>query len=169
MATTKKKPAPKKAKKPAPKKAKKPAAKKAKKPAAKTPRKPAARKPVARRADLGAPIDDWFASKQVEPHRSILKLLREVIEAIAPDAVGSLKWGNPFFTLDGTMFCAVTSHKAHVNLILSGSPEAFDDPHGVLEGEGKTGRHLKLKTFSEVPWVLVRRWLIAAVSLVRKR
>ena len=46
----------------------------------------------------------------------------------------------------GTMTVALSAHKAHVNLILSGSADAFDDPDGRLEGEGKTGRHLKVRS-----------------------
>jgi hypothetical protein len=45
----------------------------------------------------------------------------------------------PFYTLDGGMMCAIGAHKAHVNLILSGPPGAFDDPEGRLTGDGKTG------------------------------
>jgi hypothetical protein len=65
----------------------------------------------------------------------------------------------PFYSVDGKMICAIAGHKAHVNLILAGDPESFDDPDGLLEGGGKTGRHLKVRTLDELPRAAVVRWL----------
>lgn len=118
------------------------------------------------RADKGAPIDDWF-TKQPEPQRAIAEALRALVAQTMPDAVGAIKWGMPFYTLDGTMVCAIASHKAHVNLILAGSPDAFDDPDGLLEGDGKTGRHLKVRSLEELPTARVKRWLRTAASVAR--
>jgi len=126
----------------------------------------AAKKP-APRADLGAPVDGWFA-RQPQPQRAILDALRDLVHEAAPDAVGSLKWGMPFFTVGGGMMCALTSHAAHVNLVLSGPPDAFADPTGRLEGAGKTGRHLKLRTLEDLPRGDVRRWLRTAASIGRR-
>ena len=136
----------------------------AKKPAA---RKPAAKKP-APRADYGAPVDGFF-SKQPPHLRAVLEELRKLIGEVAPDAQSSLKWGMPFYTLDGAMFCATSAHRYHVNLILSGAPDAFSDPAGRLSGEGKTGRHLKLTTLDELPRESVRGWLRRAAELARGR
>jgi hypothetical protein len=109
-----------------------------------------AKKP-APRADLGAPVDGWFAT-QPQPQRAILAALRDLGHDAAPEAVGSLKWGMPFFTVGG-MLCAFTSHRGHVNLILPGPPGSFADPGGRLEGDGKTGRHLKLRTLEDLQLV----------------
>lgn len=125
---------------------------------------PKTKKP-ATRADLGAPIDGWFA-KQPQPQRAIAEILRELIREAAPDATASLKWGMPFFE-NGGMMCAIGGHKGHVNLILSGPPDAFPDPDGRLAGDGKTGRHLKLRTVEEIPRPAVKRWLKIAAKLAR--
>jgi hypothetical protein len=127
----------------------------------------AARKP-APRADYGAPIDGFF-SKQPEHLRTILDELRKLIEEAAPDAQSSLKWGMPFYTLKGAMMCATSAHKSHVNLILSGAPDAFRDPEGRLTGEGKTGRHLKLTALDELPRDAVRGWLRTAAEIARRK
>jgi hypothetical protein len=150
--------------------AKKIAAKKAaaKKPAAKrvATKRTAPAKP-GRRADLGAPIDGFFA-KHPPALRAVLEELRTLVEAAAPDATSSIKWGMPFFTLDGAMMCALGGHKTHVNLILSGPPEAFDDPNGRLDGTAKIGRHLKLRSVDEIPRADVRRWLRVAAEIARQ-
>jgi hypothetical protein len=122
----------------------------------------------ASRADLGAPIDGFFA-KHPAALRAVLDELRKLIEAAAPDAVSSIKWGIPVFTLGGAMMCALGGHKTHVNLILSGPPDGFDDPDGHLEGSAATGRHMKLRSVDEIPRADVRRWLRTASETARAK
>jgi hypothetical protein len=162
------------AKKPAKKSvAKKPAAKKpaAKKPAAKNPaaKNPAPEKPapkMAPRADFGQPVDGFF--KKQPPHlRPITDALRALVTEAAPDATSSIKWGMPFYAVGEGMMCAIGAHKSHVNLILSGPPGTFDDPDGLLAGDGKTGRHLKVTRVDELPRDDVRRWLRIAADRAR--
>jgi hypothetical protein len=137
-----------------------------KKPAAK--QKPTPAKTYGQRADLGKSIDPWFG-KQPAPLRPILDQLRALVAEAAPDATATIKWGMPVFTLDGEMMCALRAHRAHVNLVLAGPPASFADPHGLLEGEGKTGRHLKLTSAAPVPKDQVRGWLKTAAANVRGR
>lgn len=120
------------------------------------------------RADFGKPIDTFF-DKQPAPLRAVLVELRALVEAAAPDATSSIKWGMPFFEIDGTMFVALGAHKAHVNLILAGPPRAFDDPDGRLTGEATMGRHLKLRSIADLPRREVKGWLATAARLARKR
>jgi hypothetical protein len=123
---------------------------------------------AARRADFGAPIDGFLA-RQPPQLRAILQRLRQLVEKAAPDAMASLKWGMPVYTLGHTMMCALAGFKSHVNLILSGPPGAFDDPDGLLEGEGKTGRHLKVRSVDEIPREAVHRWLRTAAGIAGRQ
>lgn len=143
--------------------AKKTARKAGKKRAASKPAKKAAARPGPR-ADLGAPIDSFFL-KQPPALRAILDELRRLVEQEVPRAESAIKWGNPFYTLDGATLCAISAHKSHVNLILAGPPGSFDDPHGRLTGEGKTGRHLKLTSADQIPHDEVRGWLRKAAAI----
>jgi hypothetical protein len=128
---------------------------------------PAPAKKMGPRADYGAPVDGFFA-KQPPPLRAILEALRKLVEEAAPDSVASLKWGMPFYTLDGGTMCALAGFKSHVNLILAGPPGTYADPDGLLEGDGKTGRHLKLRALDDLPRNAVRGWLRVAAALARK-
>jgi hypothetical protein len=133
------------------------------------PRAKPARRPMAqRRADYGAPVEGFFA-KQGPPIREILDTLRALVEEAAPDATASLKWGMPFYTVGGETLCALAAFKAHVNLILPGAPGTYADPGGLLEGEGKTGKHLKLAAGAAVPREAVRGWLRTSAQLARER
>jgi hypothetical protein len=129
----------------------------AKKRAAPAPRRPAPR------ADLGAPVDGFFA-RQAPELRAILEELRRLLKEVVPQAESAIKWGNPFYSLEGAVVCAFSAHKSHVNLILAGPPGTFDDPHGRLTGEGKTGRHLKLTHLDQLPRDEVRGWLRTAAE-----
>jgi len=120
------------------------------------------------RADLGKPIEGFFG-RQPPELRAILEALRAEVARAAPDATSAIKWGMPFFSVDGEMVCALGAHKAHVNLILPGKPGTFDDPEGRLEGEGKTGKHLKLRTLAELPRASVRTWLAKAAAAARAK
>ncbi|HVY41254.1 MAG TPA: DUF1801 domain-containing protein [Polyangia bacterium] len=127
------------------------------------PKRPPAGRTAARREDYGAPVDGFFG-KQPPPLRAILDELRAMIMATAPDATAALKWGMPFFTRDGEMMCALAAFKSHVNLILPGPPGTYADPDGLLQGDGKTGKHLKLRSVDELPRAAVRGWLKTAAA-----
>jgi hypothetical protein len=169
--TTKKKPAAKKKTATAAKKSaapKKKTATAAKKSAAPAKKKTAGAMKHGPRADLGAPIEGFFA-RQPAHLRPILEALRALIEEIVRGAESSIKWGMPFYSIAGTMMCALGAHKSHVSLILSGPPGTYADPDGLLIGEGKTGRHLKMTTLAELPRAHVRAWLKTAAALARKK
>jgi hypothetical protein len=123
-------------------------------------------KKFGKRADLGAPVDGFFA-RQPPALRPITDALRTLIAAVVPTAAASIKWGMPFYTLDGGMMCAIGAHRAHVNLILSGPPDSFDDPEGRLTGDGKTGKHLKLHSLDDLPKAAARRWIATAARNAR--
>jgi len=137
-----------------------------------TKKKPAPKRPVAKhanaRADYGQPIDGFIA-KQKEPIRSILVTLRRLAEGAAPGAQAALKWGMPFYSVDGKMTFALGAHKAHVNLILAGPADAYADPKGRLEGSSKKGRHLKVTAVSDIPKADVQKWVRTAMKLARTK
>lgn len=128
----------------------------------------AGRSSSGKRADLGAPVGPFF-ERQPSQLRAILDELRLLVEEVAPDASASLKWGMPWFSIDGERMCSLTAHKAHVNLVLIGPPDAFPDPDGRLRGEGAGGRHLRLESIDELPRDRVRIWLQTAAELARAK
>src|SRR6476619_2461459 len=98
---------------------------------------------MSKRADFGKPVDG-FIKKRPPEQQKILTELKKLIMAAAPDCEAQLKWGMPHYTIGGKYYAATSAHKAHINLILFGT--GFDDPDDLLEGSGKTGRHLKIGT-----------------------
>ena len=136
------------------------------KPKARTREPAAAPKRFGTRKDLGTPVEGFFA-KQPPALRAILDQLRAMIAEAAPNATAATKWGMPFYTIGGNMMCALAAFKAHVNLILPGPPGTYADPHGRLEGDGKTGKHLKLRPADTLPRTDIRGWLRTAAARAR--
>ena len=105
-------------------------------------------------------------------HISDLALaLREVILEEAPDASESVYQVYTvaiWFGFSGKMkdmFCYIATNAAHVNL---GFPRGgtLPDPNKVLKGDGKTMRHIKLRSLADVERPLVRRYIRAAMEQV---
>jgi hypothetical protein len=143
-----------------PSKKKAPARKKAPRTAAKT--------MAARRADYGQPVHAYFAKKD-RPHYEVVQALRKIVEEAVPDAVAALKWGTPVYAVGGRNFAAIGGHKAHVNLVLWGEPDTFDDPKGLLVGEGPSGRVLRLTHISQLPRAEALRFVKAAARHAREK
>ena len=69
-----------------------------------------------------------------------------------------------YSNINGKMICTLGGHKSHVNLILVGPSDAFDDPKGLLEGAGRMGRHLKIKSRDELPREQAAKWVRTAAD-----
>jgi hypothetical protein len=97
--------------------------------------------------------------------------LREIILEEQPDASESVYQVYTvaiWFGFSGKMkdmFCYITTHAGHINL---GFPRGatLPDPNRVLQGEGKTMRHIKFKSLGELERPFVRRYIHAAIEQV---
>jgi hypothetical protein len=123
---------------------------------------------MSKRADFGKPVDG-FIEKRPPEQQKILRELKKLIMATAPDCEAQLKWGMPHYTIGGKYYAATSAHKAHVNLILFGAAKGFADPDSRLEGEGKMGRHLKLTSMKDLPKTQVKKWLVTAANASRAK
>jgi hypothetical protein len=103
-------------------------------------------------------------------HISDLALaLREIVLEEAPDAFESIYQVYTvaiWFGFSGKMkdmFCYIATNVGHVNL---GFPRGASllDPNRVLEGEGKTMRHIKFRSLGDVERPFVRRYIQAAME-----
>lgn len=67
-----------------------------------------------------------------------------VLQAV-PEATRVSKYGGTLYTLfpaeKERQFCGIFAYKAHVQLAIGRGPE-LDDPQQLLQGQGKTRRHI---------------------------
>jgi len=97
--------------------------------------------------------------------------LREIILEQAPDASESIYQVYTvaiWFGFSGKMkdmFCYIATNARHVNL---GFPRGalLPDPNHVLEGEGKTMRHIKFASMGDLERPFVRRYIQASIEQV---
>ena len=105
-----------------------------------------------------------------DPHIADLALaLRELILEELPDATESIYQVYTvaiWFGFSGKMkdmFCYIATNRGHVNL---GFPRGatLPDPNGVLEGDGKTMRHIKFTSRRDLERPFVRRYIQASME-----
>lgn len=110
------------------------------------------------------------------PNPSIAALrlaLREILLEEAPDAVEMIYKNHPSAVWYGVgpkmkdMFCYIATARSHVNLGFCRGA-LLPDPHRVLEGDGKTMRHIKFRSDRDVERPLVRRYIRAAHQQIRQ-
>lgn len=85
------------------------------------------------------PRIDAFIAKAAPFAQPILKHFREVVHAAESEAVETLKWGMPHFTLNGKILAGMAAFKAHASLIVEGAGERRGMDGGGMGNYGKLG------------------------------
>jgi hypothetical protein len=124
--------------------------------------KTAARKPAPKKAATAA--DVRYIAEQPADKAALLEKLRALVNKGVPDADVSIKWGVPFYQLNGKNICALASFKDHVAINFFAPPNAFVDPGKKLEGSGKGNRTLKVGSAGDIDSASILRWLKAVVA-----
>ena len=92
-----------------------------------------------------------------EDKKEIVKALREIILSVDPSLNESLKWKQPVYSKEGNI-CYIFPAGNHVNLGFYNGTE-LKDPKKMLQGTGKTMRHIKIKSLEDIDkeyfWELV--------------
>jgi len=112
-----------------------------------------------------------FLEAYDRPVSDLALALREIILEEAPDASESIYQVYTvaiWFGFSGKMkdmFCYIATNVRHVNL---GFPRgaSLPDPNRVLEGEGKTMRHIKFASMGDLERPFVRRYIQASIEQV---
>lgn len=90
-----------------------------------------------------ATFDEYFAD-QLPKNRSIIRALRKFVERAAPQLEESVKWGNGCWVKGKVPVAYVYSAPDHVQFgFFAGA--RLKDPKGLLRGEGKFVRHIRLQ------------------------
>lgn len=85
--------------------------------------------------------------------QQIVGQIREIVAEVAPEAVEKSMYGGLVYEVrlheQKELLCGTFVHKDYVTLELTGGSE-LADLVGVLEGEGKTRRHIKLYDLADI-------------------
>jgi hypothetical protein len=119
-----------------------------------------ARKQASARA-AGLTLDAYLAALPA-PLRALSMRVLSLVADAAPDAMLSIKWGQPVWERNGP-FAYMKAHAAHVTFGFWRGAE-LEDAHGLLEGDGDRMRHTKLAPDGAFPIDALRRLVHEAVA-----
>ncbi|HEX2837039.1 MAG TPA: DUF1801 domain-containing protein [Phycisphaerales bacterium] len=118
------------------------------------------------RADLGAPVEVAL-SRMPEPIRSIAWAVDGAIRRLSKKVDAKVSWGHASYVVDGHDLFAIGECKDRVNLYV-GNGTSVPDPDGVLEGIGKTMRHVKVRSVEQAESRQVSAILKASLAAAKK-
>ncbi|WP_395451475.1 DUF1801 domain-containing protein [Aminobacter sp. UC22_36] len=95
-------------------------------------------------------------------HFAIVSRVREIVLQAGPAISEEIKYGGILFSTRAP-FCGIFSYAGHVTLEFSAGA-ALPDRHGMLLGQGKLRRHIKLFSVSDIQ----SRHVAAYVELARQ-
>ena len=108
-------------------------------------------------------IDEFVRTRVLPQHQEIVERLRRLMRENAPDAREVVSRGSPAW--QGVRILAIISvSKTHVTLAFARGAE-FEDAYGLLDGVGKTTRHVKLKAAGAIDEDALRDYIAQAVKL----
>ena len=112
-------------------------------------------------------IEAWFTGI-TDPFRLIVRPWFERMRACGPDVRELLHDGCPIACVGDAPFAYVNAFKAHASVgFYHGATLA--DPAGLLEGEGKRMRHVKLRPGKELDVEALDELIVAAYRDIRQR
>ena len=97
------------------------------------------------------------------PVRELAQKLRRLVKKTLPDAVETVKWGNPMYLLDEKNLAWIVGFKDHADLGLFAGAKLDSK---LLEGTGKGIRHIKVRNEDDINEAEFVRLLKQAAKLV---
>lgn len=108
---------------------------------------------------------DAFISELPDDIKEITTTLRKLILDASPKLVDAYKWSMPNYSYNG-LVCYLQPAKKHVNLgFTKGNELVGKDSHNVLEGSGKTMRHIKIKKIEDIHSEIFTELIHEAIAL----
>lgn len=101
-------------------------------------------------------VTDYIDNAPVEK-KEMMTIVRALIHQNVPGVREEFKWSRPIFktTKDFAYFLI---NKNHLTLGFTKDIEKLNAENNILEGTGKTMRHIKLKKTSDIDCELLKKW-----------
>jgi len=87
-------------------------------------------------------VDDFARARLTPEHQDLLERLRQLMETHAPEGREVISSGSPAWRRT-RILAIVSPSKTHLTFAFENGA-GFTDPSGLLQGEGKKTRHVKL-------------------------
>ena len=101
-------------------------------------------------------VTEYIENAPIE-QKEIMEIIRTLIHQSVPSATEEFKWSRPIFKTTKD-FAYFLTNKNYVTVGFTKDFEKLNDPNKILEGTGKTMRHIKLKKASDIDSELLKEW-----------
>ncbi|MFZ4545349.1 MAG: DUF1801 domain-containing protein [Saprospiraceae bacterium] len=101
-------------------------------------------------------VSDYF-NNATEEQIAVLNVLRKLIHDTVDNVSEEIKWNMPVFN-NGKDFAYLRFSKKHITLGFY-NIDKIEDPDNLLEGEGNTLKHIKIKSTDEIRKDVISLWL----------
>jgi hypothetical protein len=111
-------------------------------------------------------VDEFVKQKVLPEYREIVAELRALMRECAPDAREVVSYGVPMFKQKRTL-AVISPTKKGITFAMSKGAD-FKDKYGLLEGEGKISKNVRMKDMKEVNREALRYYIKQAVEFDKK-
>ena len=116
---------------------------------------------------MAVPTVDEFVQQRVAPEmQPIVARLREVMRAIAPAAREMISYNMPVF-VGRHIIAYITAARQHVTFSFTLGVN-FEDKYGLLRGQAKHARYLRLKKVEDINPAVLRYYVKQALARDRQ-
>lgn len=106
--------------------------------------------------NINQKVSDYF-NDATEEQISVLNELRKLIHDTVANVSEEIKWNMPVFN-NGKNFAYLRFSKKHITLGFY-HIDKIQDPDNLLEGEGNTLKHIKIRSADEIRKDVISIWL----------
>lgn len=108
---------------------------------------------------------DQYINEFPENIQAITRTLRKLILNTSLNLVEEYKWSMPNYSYKG-LVCYLQASKNHVNLGFHNGNELEKlDVHHLLQGSGKTMRHIRIKSMEDINEEVITEFIEAAMVI----
>ena len=93
-------------------------------------------------------VDEFVETRVLPEFRPVVAMLRALMREAAPDAQELISYGIPAYKLKH-IIAVISPTKKGITLAFSRGAE-FEDKYGLLEGEGKVSKNVRMKSVDEI-------------------
>lgn len=111
-------------------------------------------------ADVDAYIDNYS-----NPVQTILRKLQAIVEATAPDAIGSIAYGMPAYKLDGKPLVYFAAFKKHLGIYAT--PEAHGKFSSQLAQYKQGKGSVQFPLDQPIPYQLIKQMIVYKAGILR--
>jgi uncharacterized protein YdhG (YjbR/CyaY superfamily) len=107
-------------------------------------------------------VDEFVERRVLPEYRDIVAELRKLMREYAPNAKELISYGIPMYRQKRTL-AVISPTKKGITFAFSRGA-AFEDKYGMLEGEGKVSKNVRMKDLKEVNRTALRYYIKQALE-----